>query len=40
MQKGESGEDADLFMRRKLEIEQENSDVVVVKKGLAWATGW
>ena len=35
VQKGESGEDADLFDRRKLEIEQENSDFVVVKKGLA-----
>jgi cobalt-zinc-cadmium efflux system membrane fusion protein len=34
VQKGESGEDADLFVRRKLEIEQENSDVVIVKKGL------
>jgi membrane fusion protein, heavy metal efflux system len=34
VQKGESGEDADLFERRKLEIEQENSDMVVVKKGL------
>lgn len=34
VQKGESGKDADLFERRKLEIEQENSDVVIVKKGL------
>ena len=34
VQKGESGEDADLFIRKRLEIEQENSDVVVVKKGL------
>ena len=34
IQKGDSGEDADLFERRKLAIEQESSDVVVVKKGL------
>ena len=31
---GSSGEDADLFERRKLEIEQENYDVVIVKQGL------
>jgi cobalt-zinc-cadmium efflux system membrane fusion protein len=34
VQKGVSGEDANLFERRKLEIEQENTDAVVVKKGL------
>jgi cobalt-zinc-cadmium efflux system membrane fusion protein len=34
VQKGDSGEDADLFERRRLEIEQENSDLVIVKKGL------
>jgi len=34
IQKGEAGEDADLFERRKLEIEQENHDAVIVKKGL------
>ena len=34
VQKGASGPDADLFERRKVEIEQESSDVVVVKKGL------
>ena len=34
VEKGDAGEDADLFERRKLEIEQENNDVVVVKKGL------
>lgn len=34
VQKGEKGEDADLFERRGLEIEQENSGDVVVKKGL------
>ena len=39
VEKGGSGDDADLFERRKLEIEQENSDVVVVKKGLKPASG-
>ncbi len=34
VQKAEFGEDADHFERRQLEIEQENHDVVVVKKGL------
>jgi len=34
VEKGDTGEDADLFERRKLEIEQENTDAVVVKKGL------
>jgi membrane fusion protein, heavy metal efflux system len=34
VRKGDSGEDACLFEHRKLEIEQENTDVVVVKKGL------
>ncbi len=34
VQKGREGKDADLFERRKLEIEQESSDQVVVKKGL------
>ena len=34
VQKGREGKDANLFERRKLEIEQENSDQVVVKKGL------
>ena len=34
VQKGESGPEADQFERRKLEIEQENHDEVVVKKGL------
>jgi cobalt-zinc-cadmium efflux system membrane fusion protein len=34
VQKGPSGEDATLFERRKLEIEQENTDNVIVKKGL------
>ena len=34
VQKGAEGKDADLFERRKLDIEQENSDQVVVKKGL------
>ncbi len=32
--KGDTGEDANTFERRKLEIEQENTDEVVVKKGL------
>ena len=34
VEKGDAGEDADLFERRKLEIDQENTDMVVVKKGL------
>jgi cobalt-zinc-cadmium efflux system membrane fusion protein len=34
VEKGSAGADADLFERRKLEIEQENTDLVVVKKGL------
>ena len=34
VEKGDAGDDADLFERRKLEIEQENSEFVVVKKGL------
>ena len=34
VEKGDAGDDADLFERRKLEIEQENSEIVVVKKGL------
>jgi cobalt-zinc-cadmium efflux system membrane fusion protein len=34
VEKGDAGEDADLFERRKLEIDQENTDQVVVKKGL------
>ena len=34
IQKGTSGEDVDLFERRKLEIDQENTDAVVVRKGL------
>jgi len=34
VQKGASDEDGNLFERRKLEIEQENHDAVIVKKGL------
>jgi membrane fusion protein, heavy metal efflux system len=34
VEKGSDGEDADLFERRKLVIEQENTDMVVVKQGL------
>ncbi|WP_435010633.1 efflux RND transporter periplasmic adaptor subunit [Tundrisphaera lichenicola] len=34
VQKGESGPDADRFERRKIEIEQEGSDIVVVRSGL------
>jgi membrane fusion protein, heavy metal efflux system len=34
VEKGKSGDDADLFERRKLDIEQENTDCVIVKKGL------
>jgi membrane fusion protein, heavy metal efflux system len=34
VQKEGTGEDADLFERRKLEVDQENTDQVVVKKGL------
>ena len=34
VEKDDPGDDANLFERRKLEIEQENSDVVIVKKGL------
>ena len=34
VEKGEAGDDADLFERRKLEIEQENTEAVIVKKGL------
>lgn len=34
VEKGKDGDDSNLFERRKLEIEQENSDMVVVKKGL------
>jgi membrane fusion protein, heavy metal efflux system len=34
VQKAESGEDADLFERRKLEVDQETTDQVIVKKGL------
>jgi multidrug efflux pump subunit AcrA (membrane-fusion protein) len=32
--KDKEGDKKDLFERRKLEIEQENSDIVIVKKGL------
>lgn len=35
VEKGDSGDDAGLFERRKLEVEQETSEVVIVKKGLA-----
>ncbi len=35
VEKGDAGEDADLFERRKLEIEQENTSEVIVKKGLS-----
>jgi len=34
IEKGSDGENADLFERRKLQIEQENTDLVVVKQGL------
>ncbi len=34
VEKGDSGEDADLFERRKLEIEQETTDRVIVKSGI------
>ena len=34
VQKGDSGEDADHFERRKLEVDQENTDKVIVKQGL------
>lgn len=34
VEKGTAGGDADLFERRKLEIDQENTDQVIVKKGL------
>jgi membrane fusion protein, heavy metal efflux system len=34
VEKGDAGDNADLFERRKLEIEQENTDLVVVKTGL------
>lgn len=34
VEKGVSGEDANLFERRKLEVDQENTELVVVRKGL------
>jgi cobalt-zinc-cadmium efflux system membrane fusion protein len=35
VEKSDAGDDANLYERRKLEIEQENTDVVIVKKGLS-----